>query len=88
MPSLAKMWRMCVSVVFGVTYKRSEIPRSVRPSAISGAAFGHAGDGPGYRSVLYARPNGRKVAAVMVNIDATRVPWAELEAAAERALCR
>lgn len=52
-----------------------------------GPAFGHSGDGPGYRSVVYARPNGRRIAVVMVNIDATRVPWPELEAAADRALC-
>jgi hypothetical protein len=33
--SLAKMWRTCVSTVFGVTKRRSPIPRSVSPSAIS-----------------------------------------------------
>ena len=33
--SLAKMWRICVSTVFGATNRRSPIPRSVRPSAMS-----------------------------------------------------
>ncbi len=52
-----------------------------------GQAYGHLGDFTGYRTVVYARPNSRRVAVVMVNFDATRVSWSELEAAAETAFC-
>jgi D-alanyl-D-alanine carboxypeptidase len=52
-----------------------------------GQAFGHEGDFPGYRSIVYARRDGRRVALVMVNIDATHVPWDELRTAAARAFC-
>jgi D-alanyl-D-alanine carboxypeptidase len=52
-----------------------------------GRAFGHLGDGPGYRTVAYASPNGRRVVVVMVNVDATYVSWFELERAAETAFC-
>jgi D-alanyl-D-alanine carboxypeptidase len=53
-----------------------------------GTAFGHRGDVPGYRSEAWATANGRRAAAVMVNIDTTRVPWPKLDSAAETALCR
>jgi D-alanyl-D-alanine carboxypeptidase len=57
------------------------------PTGCGGQAFGHVGDFPGYRSVAYALPNGRRAAFVAVNIDATRVSWDELRTAARRALC-
>jgi D-alanyl-D-alanine carboxypeptidase len=59
----------------------------LRVQTACGRAFGHLGDGPGYRTVAYARPNGRRVVVVMVNIDATNVSWSALETAAERAFC-
>jgi D-alanyl-D-alanine carboxypeptidase len=52
-----------------------------------GPAFGHEGDLLGYRSFVYARPNGTRVALVMVNVDNTYVSHSELEAAAETTLC-
>jgi D-alanyl-D-alanine carboxypeptidase len=52
-----------------------------------GRAFGHDGDFPGYRNVVWAKADGRRVAVVMVNIDDTKVPWSRLQAAAETALC-
>jgi D-alanyl-D-alanine carboxypeptidase len=52
-----------------------------------GPAYGHEGDLLGYRSFVYARPNGTRVALVMVNIDNTYLPRSELEAAAENAFC-
>jgi D-alanyl-D-alanine carboxypeptidase len=52
-----------------------------------GIAFGHEGDFPGYRNAVWATPNGRRVADVMVNIDPTHVSWNSLEAAAQTALC-
>jgi D-alanyl-D-alanine carboxypeptidase len=52
-----------------------------------GTAFGHRGDVPGYRSEAWATANGRRAAAVMVNIDTTRVPWPKLDSVAETALC-
>jgi D-alanyl-D-alanine carboxypeptidase len=52
-----------------------------------GRAFGHDGDFPGYRNIVWATANGRRVAVVMVNIDTTRVSWSRLRAAAITALC-
>jgi D-alanyl-D-alanine carboxypeptidase len=52
-----------------------------------GPAFGHEGDFPGYRSIVYGRPDGRRVALVMVNIDATHDSWSELRTAAARVFC-
>jgi D-alanyl-D-alanine carboxypeptidase len=52
-----------------------------------GTAVGHEGDIPGYRTAVWAKPSGRRVAVAMVNIDETYVPWSRLEAAAQRALC-
>ena len=59
----------------------------MRVETACGRVFGHLGDGPGYRTVAYASPNGRRVVVVMVNIDATYVSWSQLEAAAESAFC-
>jgi D-alanyl-D-alanine carboxypeptidase len=53
-----------------------------------GRAYGHLGDGLGYRTAVYARADGRRVAVAMINIDSTRVSWGELETSAESALCR
>jgi hypothetical protein len=47
----------------------------------------HRGDIPGYRNVVLATGNGRRAAAVMVNIDTTRVPWPKRDSAAVTALC-
>jgi len=52
-----------------------------------GTAFGHDGDFPGYRNTVWATPNGRRVAVVMINIDDSRVPWSRLRAAGGTALC-
>jgi D-alanyl-D-alanine carboxypeptidase len=52
-----------------------------------GTAFGHEGDIAGYRTAVWAKPNGRRVAVAMVNVDETYVPWPRLEAAATTALC-
>jgi len=52
-----------------------------------GRAFGHEGDFNGYRSVAVSRPNGSRVAVVMVNVDTTDISWEELDGAAERAVC-
>jgi D-alanyl-D-alanine carboxypeptidase len=52
-----------------------------------GKAYGHEGDLLGYRSFAFARPQGTRVAVVMVNIDNTYVSRSELEAAAETVLC-
>ena len=52
-----------------------------------GRAYGHEGIATGYRSVVYAKERGSRVALVIVNIDETYVAQSELEAAAEAALC-
>lgn len=52
-----------------------------------GRAFGHDGDFAGYRNIVWATPNGRRVAVAMINIDDSRVPWSRLQAAAATALC-
>jgi D-alanyl-D-alanine carboxypeptidase len=52
-----------------------------------GPAFGHEGDFPGYRSIVYGRPDGRRVAVVLVNVDATHDSWSELRTAAARVFC-
>jgi D-alanyl-D-alanine carboxypeptidase len=52
-----------------------------------GAAYGHDGDFPGYRNVVWATGDGRRVAEVMVNVNEVRVSEARLEAAARSALC-
>ena len=50
-------------------------------------AYGHIGDYNGYRTIVYGRRNGKRVAVVMVNIDLTHVSWPQLEAATESAFC-
>jgi D-alanyl-D-alanine carboxypeptidase len=52
-----------------------------------GTAFGHRGDIPGYRSIVWSTGDGRRAAAVLVNVDDTRVPQGKLESAAVTALC-
>jgi hypothetical protein len=54
---------------------------------VCGTAFGNNGDIPGYRSVVWATSSGRRVVAVMVNVDTTRVSWPRLDSAAVAALC-
>jgi D-alanyl-D-alanine carboxypeptidase len=53
-----------------------------------GRAFGHLGDGLGYRTAVYARADGRRVAVAMINVDSTRVSWWDLESSVGDALCR
>jgi len=52
-----------------------------------GRAFGHDGDFIGWRNVVWSSANGRRVAVVMVNVDARRLSWARLAAAATSAFC-
>lgn len=52
-----------------------------------GLAYGHVGIAAGYRTVVYARADGSRVAVVMINVDGTYVTQSELEAAAETAFC-
>jgi D-alanyl-D-alanine carboxypeptidase len=52
-----------------------------------GSAFGHAGDFIGWRNVVLAKADGRRVAVVMVNVDATRLSNSRLLTAAISALC-
>jgi D-alanyl-D-alanine carboxypeptidase len=52
-----------------------------------GRAFGHIGDFPGYRNIVWATSNGRRVATVMINTNQGRVVLSKLWAAAETALC-
>ena len=52
-----------------------------------GRVYGHEGIATGYRTIAYARPDGSRVALVMINIDETRVPQSELELAADTAFC-
>ena len=54
---------------------------------VCGEALGHDGNAPGYRNIVWATANGRRVASVMVNIDTTHVPLARLEGATRNALC-
>jgi D-alanyl-D-alanine carboxypeptidase len=52
-----------------------------------GRAYGHDGDAPGYRTVVYSRSNGSRVALVTINVDETFVSQSELEETAVTALC-
>jgi D-alanyl-D-alanine carboxypeptidase len=52
-----------------------------------GIAYGHDGDMPGYRNLLWATGDGRRVVEVMVNVVSTRVGWPDIRAAAIRAFC-
>jgi D-alanyl-D-alanine carboxypeptidase len=58
-----------------------------RASTACGTAWGHNGDIPGYRNVVWATADGRRAAAVMVNVDTTHVSWDRLEIAAQTILC-
>jgi D-alanyl-D-alanine carboxypeptidase len=58
-----------------------------RVDTACGPAFGHVGISDGYCNVVYARPDGSRVADVMINIDSTYVTQEELETAAKTALC-
>jgi D-alanyl-D-alanine carboxypeptidase len=51
-----------------------------------GVAWGHNGDIPGWRNVVFATSDGRRVATVMVNVDG-RLAWRRIDAAAETAFC-
>jgi D-alanyl-D-alanine carboxypeptidase len=59
----------------------------MRVQTACGVAYGHDGDLAGYRNVVYATANGKRVVDLMVNVDSTYVPWTELEGAAQVALC-
>jgi hypothetical protein len=59
----------------------------MRIDTACGVTFGHRGDFFGYRSEALSRPNGSRVALVMVNIDTTKLSWHELDAAAAQAAC-
>jgi D-alanyl-D-alanine carboxypeptidase len=52
-----------------------------------GTAYGHDGDLPGYRNLVLASADGRRVVAVLVNVSALRPSWATIRAAAARAFC-
>jgi D-alanyl-D-alanine carboxypeptidase len=52
-----------------------------------GWAFGHIGDFPGYRNIVWATSNGRRVAVAMINTNQGRVVLSKLWDAAEAALC-
>ena len=52
-----------------------------------GIAYGHSGDFPGWRNVVWASKNGRRVAVVMINVDDSRVSWNRLDGVARNALC-
>jgi len=58
-----------------------------RVQTACGPAFGHDGISVGYRNVVYSRPDGSRVADVMVNIDSTYVAQKDVEKAAKAALC-
>ena len=58
-----------------------------RVQTACGTAYGHDGDFIGYRNVVYAKANGKRVVDVMVNVDATDLSWSELEGEAQVALC-
>jgi D-alanyl-D-alanine carboxypeptidase len=59
-----------------------------RDRTICGLVYGHDGDFVAWRNVVFATPNGKREAVVMVNVDASRVSWDQLIAAAKLALCR
>jgi D-alanyl-D-alanine carboxypeptidase len=59
----------------------------MRVRTACGLAYGHVGDFIGYRNVVLAKANGKRVVDVMVNVDATDVSWGELEGEAQVALC-
>lgn len=52
-----------------------------------GTAYGHSGDMPGYRNVVLASADGRRVATLMVNVASARLSWDAIQAAATTAFC-
>ncbi len=52
-----------------------------------GTVYGHDGDIPGYRNMVWSSANGGRVAALMVNLDAPRPSWATIRRLAEQAFC-
>src|SRR5262245_21439603 len=50
-----------------------------------GVAYGHEGDMPGYRNAVWASADGRRVAAVMVNVESRRLTWDAIRLAATAA---
>ena len=52
-----------------------------------GTAYGHDGDFPGYRNMVWANGDGSRVAAVMVNLNALRPSWPTIRTLAARAFC-
>jgi len=77
--SLAAMERSSENAHYGLGLFIADTP--------CGRAFGHVGIANGYRTVVYGLPGGRRVALVMVNVDATYVAQSELEDADAKALC-
>jgi hypothetical protein len=55
-------------------------------AAPCGVAYGHNGDVPGYRNVVWATADGRRVVAVMVN-ESAQLSWSTVRRAAETAFC-
>jgi D-alanyl-D-alanine carboxypeptidase len=76
---LAEMETPTVDAHYGLGLLEADTP--------CGRAYGHEGNLLGYRSFVFARPDGARVALVMVNVDRTYLSRNELEAAAETALC-
>lgn len=72
---------------------RTVVPRSnyglglLRVETRCGSAFGHLGDAPGYRNVVLASSDGRRVAEVMVNVDPSFVSTSRLESGVETVFC-
>ena len=52
-----------------------------------GRVFGHDGDFPGYRTIVWATSNGRRVAVVMINTNQGLPALSKLQPAAVTALC-
>ena len=51
-----------------------------------GTAWGHNGDIPGWRNVVFATADGRRVVQVMVNVDG-KLDWQRIDDAAENVFC-
>jgi D-alanyl-D-alanine carboxypeptidase len=52
-----------------------------------GTAYGHDGDMPGYRNIVWATGDSRRVVEVMVNVMSEGVTWPLIRAAATQAFC-
>jgi D-alanyl-D-alanine carboxypeptidase len=52
-----------------------------------GTAYGHDGDMPGYRNIVWATGDGRRVVEVMVNVMSPRTTWPLIRAAVTKAFC-